>query len=132
VAARMQSWLLGLCLGSLRGLGLKEGSLATKENKASAALSSGSVCMIAGGAEFSLLALSLWYWSMDGASSGVISWGRGLGFLSLASGHGCKSDSSGVRCYRGKSTRGIVWRGFWEARNNFGAAREVLRSSEGR
>ena len=57
----MESWLLGLCLGSLRGLGLKEGSLATKENKASAALLSGGVCMIAGGAEFSLLAL--WYWS---------------------------------------------------------------------
>jgi len=63
VAARMESWLLGLCLGSLRGLVLKEGSLATRENKASAALLSSGVCMIAGGAEFSLLALSLWYWS---------------------------------------------------------------------
>jgi len=63
VAARMESWLLGLCLCSLRGVDLKEGSLATKENKASAALLSDSVCMIAGGAEFSLLALSLWYWS---------------------------------------------------------------------
>jgi len=37
-----------------------------------------------------------------------------------------------VRCYSGKSMGGIVWRGFWEARNNFGAAREVLRSFEGR
>jgi len=55
VAARMESWLLGLYLGNLRGLGLKEGSLATRENKASAALLSGGVCMIAGGAEFSLL-----------------------------------------------------------------------------
>jgi len=27
---------------------------------------------------------------------------------------------------------GIVWRGFWEAWKNFRAAREVLRSSEGR
>jgi len=90
--------------------------------------------MIAGGVEFSLLPLSLWYWSWvePGGSGGVISWGRGLGFLGLASSHGCRSDSSGVRCYRGKSTGGIVWRGFWEARNNFGAAREVLRSSEAR
>jgi len=27
---------------------------------------------------------------------------------------------------------GIVWRGYWEARDNFAAAGEVLRSSEGR
>jgi len=59
----MESCVLGLCLGSLRGLGLKEWSLATRENKASAALLSGGVCLIAGGAEFSLLALSLCYWS---------------------------------------------------------------------
>jgi len=59
----MESWLLGLCLSNLRGLGLNEGSLATKENKASAPLLSGGVFIIAGGAEFSLLALSLWYWS---------------------------------------------------------------------
>ena len=59
----MESWLLGLCLDSLRGLVLKEGSLASKENKASAVLLSGGVCMIAAGAEFSLLALSLWNWS---------------------------------------------------------------------
>ena len=69
---------------------------------------------------------------MDGASGGVISWSRGLGLLGLASGHGCRSDRSGVRCYRGKSTGGIVWRGFREARNDFGAAREVMKSSEGR
>jgi len=59
VAARTESWLLGLCLGNLRDLGLKEGSLATKENKASTVLLLGGVCMIATGAEFSLLALSL-------------------------------------------------------------------------
>jgi len=76
VAARMESWLLGLCLGNLRGLGLKEGSLATKENKASVALLSGGVCMIAGGAEFSLLALSLWHWS----------WMEPVGELSLGAG----------------------------------------------
>jgi len=62
VAAKMESWLFELCFGNLRGLGLKEGSLATKENKASAALLSGGICMIVGGAEFSWLALSLWYW----------------------------------------------------------------------
>jgi len=61
IAARMESWLLGLCLGNLMGLGLKERSLATRENKASAARLSSGVCMIAGGAEFFLLALSLWY-----------------------------------------------------------------------
>jgi len=77
VAARMESWLLGLCLGSLRGLGLKEGSLATRENKASAALLSGGICMIAGGAEFFLLALSLWYWS----------WMEPVGELSLGAGN---------------------------------------------
>ena len=59
----MESWLLGLCLSSLRGLGLKEESFTTRENKASAVLLSGGICMIAGRAEFSLLALSLWYWS---------------------------------------------------------------------
>jgi len=59
----MESWLLVLCLGNMRGLALKEESLATKEKKASAVLLSGGVCIIAGGAEFSLLALSLWYWS---------------------------------------------------------------------
>ena len=63
MSARMESWLLGLYLGNMRGLGLKERLLATRENKASAALLSGGVCMIAGGAEFSLLALSLWCWS---------------------------------------------------------------------
>jgi len=72
----MESWLLGLCLSSLRGLGLKEGSLAYRENKASAALLSGGVCMIAGGAEFSLLALSLWYWL----------WMEPVGELSLEAG----------------------------------------------
>ena len=72
----MEFWLLRLCLGSLRGLGLKEGSLATRENKASAALLSGSVCMIAGGAEFSLLALCLWSWS----------WMEPVGELSLGAG----------------------------------------------
>jgi len=59
VAARMESWLLGSCLGNLRDLGLKEELLATRENKASAALLSGGICMIAGRAEFSLLPLSL-------------------------------------------------------------------------
>jgi len=59
MAARMESWWLRLSLSNLRGLRLKERSLATRENKASAALLSGGVCMIAGGAEFSLLALSL-------------------------------------------------------------------------
>jgi len=63
MAARMESWLLELCLVNLRGLSLKEGSLATRENKASPALLSGAVCMMAGGAEFSLFALSLRYWS---------------------------------------------------------------------
>jgi len=62
----------------------------------------------------------------------VISWGMGLGLLCLASGYGCRSDRSGVRCYRGKSMGGIVWRGFWETGNNFEATRQVLRSSEGR
>jgi len=76
VAARMESWLLGLCLGILRGLGLKEGSLATRENKASAALLFGGICMVVGGAEFSLLALSLWYWS----------WMEPVGELSLGAG----------------------------------------------
>jgi len=76
VAARMESWLLGLCLSSLSGLSLKQGSLATKENKASAALLSGGVCMIAGGAEFSLLPPSLWYWS----------WMEPVGELSLGTG----------------------------------------------
>ena len=69
---------------------------------------------------------------MDGASRGVISWGRGLGLLSLTSSHSCRSHRSGVRCYRGKSTGGIVWRGFWKAGNDFGTAREVLWSFEGR
>ena len=59
VPARMESWLLMLCLSNLNGLGLKEGSLATRDNKASTILLLGGVCMIAGGAEFSLLALSL-------------------------------------------------------------------------
>jgi len=59
VATTMESWLLGLCLRNLSGLGLKEGSDTTRENKASTALLSGSVCMIARGAEFSLLTLSL-------------------------------------------------------------------------
>jgi len=59
MAARIEFGLLGLCLGILRGLGLKEGLLATRENKASAALLSGGICMIARGVEFSLLALSL-------------------------------------------------------------------------
>ena len=72
----MESWLLGLCLGCLRGLDLKEGSLATKETKASAALLSDGVCIIAGGAEFSLLALSLWYWS----------WMEPVGELALGAG----------------------------------------------
>ena len=76
MAARMESWLLGLCLGNLRGLGLKEGSLTTREHKASAALLSGGVCKTAGGAEFSLLALSLWYWS----------WMEPVGELSLRAG----------------------------------------------
>jgi len=76
VAARMESWLLGLCLGNQRGLGLKEGSLATRENKASAAPLSDGICMIAGGADFSLFALSLWYWS----------WMEPLGELSLGAG----------------------------------------------
>jgi len=61
VAARMESWLLGFCLRNLRGLGLKDGSLATRENKASAALLLGIICIIAREAEFSLLAVSLWY-----------------------------------------------------------------------
>jgi len=70
--------VVGIVLGSLRGLGLKEESLATRENKASAALLSGGVCMIAGGAEFSLLALSLWYWS----------WMEPVGNLTLGAGDG--------------------------------------------
>jgi len=76
VATRMESWLLGLCLGSLRGLGLQERSLGTRENKASIALLSGGVCMIAGAEEFCLLALSLWYWS----------WMEPVGELSLVAG----------------------------------------------
>jgi len=58
------------------GLGLKEGSLATRENRASPALLSDGVCMTAGGAEFSLLALSLWY----------SSWMEPVGELSLGVG----------------------------------------------
>ena len=50
MAARIEFWLLGLCLDNLRGLALKEGSLGTKENRVSAALLSGGVYMIAGGA----------------------------------------------------------------------------------
>jgi len=69
---------------------------------------------------------------MDGASGGVISWDRRMGLLGLAPGHGCRSDRDGVRCYRGKLTGGIVWHGFGEARNDFGAAGEVLKSFEGR
>jgi len=68
---------------------------------------------------------------MYGASRGVISYRRGSGLFGLASGHGYRSDRSGVRCYRGHSMGGIVWRCSWEDRNNFGAGREVLRSSEG-
>ena len=78
VAAKIESWLLGLWFGNLRGPGLKEGSLSIQENKASAALLSGGIYMIAGGAEFSLLALSLWYWS----------WMEPVGELSLGAGIG--------------------------------------------
>jgi len=59
MAARIESSLLRLCLGILNSLSQKEGSLAIGENKAYVALLSGGVCIIAGGAEFSLLAPSL-------------------------------------------------------------------------
>lgn len=63
MAAKMASCLLGLCAGSIKGLDLKKESAATRKNKFSATLLSGDVSMTVRGAEISMLAQSLKYWS---------------------------------------------------------------------
>ena len=58
----IEYYLLALCFGNFLGLGLKDGSDATRENHASVALLLGDIYLIVGSAEFSLLAMTLRYW----------------------------------------------------------------------